>query len=517
MGDNRQPLPSAPFAPGYRASGVLLHITCLPSPYGIGDVGPAACAWVDSLVRAGQRWWQVLPLGPTGYGNSPYQSPSSFAGNTLLISPDRLIEDGLLRPADVAGASFPGGAVDFDAVIPFKEQLLERAWVNFRAGARPDLRPAFDQNCHKGPDWLDDYALFMALKVRYGGVSYLRWPAELVRREPAALARARGELAEALERVRFEQFLLLRQWQSLKEYANGQGLRLIGDLPIFVSPDSADIWANPELYLVDDRCLPRVVAGVPPDYFSAQGQLWGNPLYNWDAHRRTGYRWWVSRLRASLAHLDLVRLDHFRGFEAAWHVPAGARTAEQGVWVPGPGADFFTRVREALDSLPFLAEDLGMITPEVRALRDRFHLPGMRVLQFAFDGMQDNPFLPRNFVSNTVVYTGTHDNDTTRSWYETLPDYQRQNLWNCLQRPAGPAQEVTWELIRLALSSIAAVAVVPLQDLLNLGTEARMNRPGQPEGNWRWRFTADMPVTQALQRFRDVTERSNRLPAYRPG
>jgi 4-alpha-glucanotransferase len=516
MGENHKPLPAFPFPPGYRASGVLLHITCLPSPYGIGDVGPTAFSWVDNLVRAGQSWWQVLPLGPTGYGNSPYQSPSSFAGNTLLISPERLIEDGLVRPDDCAGVSFPAGEVDFDAVIPFKERLLQRTWANFRAGARPDLRPAFDQYCHERKDSLDDFALFMALKARYGGVSYNRWPAELIQRNPAALARARGELAEALDQVRFEQWLASRQWRSLKEYANSRGLRLIGDLPIFVSPDSADVWANPELFLLDERCQPRVVAGVPPDYFSADGQLWGNPLYDWPAHRRTNYRWWANRLRASLAHLDLVRLDHFRAFEAAWHVPAGAQTARQGEWLPGPGAEFFNQVRQALHGLPFLAEDLGLITPAVRALRDQFQLPGMRVLHFAFDGMHDNPFLPRNYVPNTVVYTGTHDNDTTRGWYETLPEWQRNNLWNYLQRPPAQPQEVAWELIRLALSSMAAVAVIPLQDLLSLGTEARMNRPGLPNGNWRWRFTNDMPVMQALKRFREVTERSNRMPAYRP-
>jgi 4-alpha-glucanotransferase len=514
MGDPRQPLPSSPFPPGYRASGVLLHLTSLPSPYGIGDVGPTAYTWVDNLVRAGQGWWQVLPLGPTGYGNSPYQSPSSFAANSLLISPDLLAQDGLLGPGDCSGPRFPAGEVDYEAVIPFKNRLLERAWANFQSGARPDLRSPFDQYCRAETHWLEDYALFVALKGRYANGSYLGWPADLVRREPTALERARRELAGALDRVRFEQFLAARQWKALKEYANGKGLRLLGDLPIFVSPDSADVWSDPQFFLLDAQCRPRVVAGVPPDYFSRQGQLWGNPLYNWEALRRTGYRWWVDRLQALLGHLDLVRLDHFRAFEAAWHVPAGEATAEQGQWVPGPGADFFRQVRLALGGLPLVAEDLGMITQAVRDLRDQVKLPGMRVLHFAFDGMHDNPFLPHHYVQNTVVYTGTHDNDTTRGWYATLPDYQRHNLWNYLGRQTND-QEVAWDLIRLASMSIAALAVFPLQDLLSLGTEARMNRPGQPEGNWRWRFTPDMPVGSALERLRDLTEKANRRMAVR--
>ena len=365
-----------PFPPGYRASGLLLHVTSLPSPYGIGDVGPAAMAWIDRLCEAGQTWWQALPLGPTGYGNSPYQSLSSFAGNGLLISPDSLIEDGLLRQSDCEGHSFPATTVDYDAVIPFKQRLLETAWTNFRAGARADLRPAYEQFCDEQAHWLEDYALFRALKARYQGAYYLEWPAELVRRDPAALDRARRELADPIDRVRFAQFLLFRQGARLKEHARARGVRLIGDLPFFVSPDSSDVWANPELFLLDEQHRPRFVAGVPPDYFSAQGQLWGNPVYNWEALRRSGYRWCIDRLRALLAHVDVIRLDHFRGFAAAWHVPAGAATAQSGQWVPGPGAEFFTAVQRELGGLPFIAEDLGMITPDVYALRDQFHLPG---------------------------------------------------------------------------------------------------------------------------------------------
>jgi len=510
MSDNSTAPNVPPFPPDYRSSGVLLHVTSLPSPYGIGDVGPASLAWIDRLHEAGQTWWQALPLGPTGYGNSPYQSLSSFAGNGLLISPDSLIEDGLLRQSDCAGRSFPATSIDYQAVIPFKHQLLETAWDHFRAGARADLRPAYEQFCHEQAHWLEDYALFRALKARHQGAYYLEWPAELVRREPAALAQARRELAEPTDQVCWAQFLLFRQGARLKERAQGKGLRLIGDLPFFVSPDSSDVWANPELFLLDEQHRPRFVGGVPPDYFSAQGQLWGNPVYNWEVLRPTGYRWCIDRLRALLAHVDAIRLDHFRGFAAAWHVPAGAPTAQSGQWVAGPGAEFFTAVKKELGGLPFIAEDLGVITPDVSALRDQFHLPGTRVLQFAFDGHADNPYLPHNYVANTVVYTGTHDNNTTRGWFEELPDRERQNLWRYLKRPPSNGVEVARLLLGLAWSSSAALAIAPLQDLLNLGSEARMNVPGRPTGNWRWRCTEDMLSESAFQWLGALTETSNR-------
>jgi 4-alpha-glucanotransferase len=499
-----------PFPANYRGSGLLLHVTSLPSRYGIGDVGPAAMAWIDRLREAGQTWWQALPLGPTGFGNSPYQSLSSFAGNGLLISPDLLIEDGLLRPSDCEGPSFPATAVDYDAVIPFKQRLLATAWRKFRAGTRADLRPAYERFCAEQAHWLKDYALFRALKARYQGAHYLKWPAELVRRDPSALALAHRDLADLVDRARWAQFLLFRQGARLKEYAQASGVRLIGDLPFFVSPDSSDVWANPELFLLDERCRPRFAAGVPPDYFSSEGQLWGNPVYNWDALRRTGYRWGIDRMRALLAHVDAIRLDHFRGFAAAWHVPSGSVTAQSGEWVPGPGADFFAAVQSDLGGLPFIAEDLGVITPDVRALRDRFGLPGTRVLQFAFDGHADNPYLPENYVPNTVVYTGTHDNSTTRGWFEDLPDSQRQTLWHYLRRPAAGAGEAAPALMHLAWSSAAALAMAPLQDLLNLGREARMNVPGRAGGNWRWRCTDDMLTPAAFQPLRDLTETSNR-------
>ena len=352
-----------PFPPEYRASGLLLHVTSLPSTYGIGDLGPEAFAWIDRLHDAGQRWWQALPLGPTGYGNSPYQPLSSFAGNVLMISPQSLIEEGLLDAGDCSG-HFAPGAVDYDSVIPFKERLLEAAWNRFRRVRRGEVACEHEEFCLREASWLEDYALFRALKARHGGACYVEWPADLVQRRPLALAEAARELKDAIDRVRFEQFLLFRQGERLKEYAHSKGVRLIGDLPFFVSPDSSDVWANPDFFLLDERRRPRLVAGVPPDYFSAQGQLWGNPVYNWEALRATGYRWCIDRFRALLSHVDLIRLDHFRGFAAAWHVPSGAPTAQTGSWKPGPGADFFHKVEAELGELPFIAEDLGLITPE---------------------------------------------------------------------------------------------------------------------------------------------------------
>jgi 4-alpha-glucanotransferase len=500
-----------PFPPAYRSSGLLLHITSLPSPYGIGDVGPTALSWIDRLAQAGQSWWQMLPLGPTGYGNSPYQSLSSFAGNGLLISPDWLIEDDLLRASDCEAYSFPQERVDYNAVIPFKQGLCEKAWTNFNAGARADLRPAYEQFRKHQEQWLEDYALFRALKVKFRGAPYLEWPAELVQRQAEALSQARRELADQMAQVCFVQFLLFRQGERLKTYAHSKGLGLIGDVPFFVSPDSSDVWAHPEFFLLDERRRPRVVAGVPPDYFSAQGQFWGNPIYNWEALRQSNYQWSISRLRALLAYVDVIRLDHFRAFAAAWHVPVTAKTAQTGKWVAGPGADFFQAVQRELGTLPFIAEDLGLITPDVYALRDQFQLPGMRVLQFAFDGKSDNPYLPHNYNRNTVVYTGTHDNPTTHEWFEELPDNQRQSVWNYLKLPPGESGDVSQALMNLAWSSVAALAMAPLQDLLNLGREARMNIPGHAEGNWSWRCTEDLLSDRRFEWLRDLTKNSERL------
>ena len=512
MGDDSRPAAVPCFSAGYRASGVLLHVASLASPYGIGDVGPAALTWIDRLQQAGQTWWQALPLGPTGYGNSPYQPLSSFAGNGLLASPEWLIEDGLLRASDYEGNVFPAGAIDYDVVIPFKRRLLEIAWNAFRTGTRADLRPAYEQFCDAHRHWLEDYALFRALKEAHHGAYYLEWPSELVHRDPAALAQARRSLEDVIDQVRLAQFVLFRQGERLKAHAREKGVRLIGDLPFFVSPDSSDVWANPELFLLDEHRRPSVVAGVPPDYFSADGQLWGNPVYDWEAGRRTGYRWYLDRLRALLAHVDIIRLDHFRAFAAAWHVSSGAATAQTGQWVPGPGQDFFSAAEKEFGGLPFIAEDLGLITPDVEALRDQFQLPGMRVLQFAFDGNLRNPHLPNNYSTNCVVYTGTHDNPTTRGWFEELSDPQRLTLSHCLGRPVD-SREAASTLIDVAWSSPAGLAITPLQDVLNLGNEARMNLPGRADGNWRWRCTEDMLIPAAFQWLHDLTKRTSRSPS----
>jgi 4-alpha-glucanotransferase len=426
-----------------------------------------------------------------------------------LISPDLLVEDGLLQANDCRGAFSPT-MIDYDVVIPFKHRLLETIWTRFRAGARRDLMPAYEQFCHSRANWLDDYALFRALKTKFQGACYLDWPADLVQRVPTALERARKDLANEIDQVRLAQFLLFRQANRLKEYARAQGVRLIGDLPFFVSPDSSDVWANPEFFLLDEHRRPRFVAGVPPDYFSAQGQLWGNPVYDWQALGRTGYAWWIDRIRAVLAHVDVIRLDHFRAFAAAWHVPSWAPTAQTGEWVPGPGADLFSAIESKLGNLPFIAEDLGLITSDVSALRDRFHIPPTRVLQFAFDGSRDNIHLPDNYAVNTVVYTGTHDNATTREWFQTLTARQQRIVWDHLGLRHGADRDAAPELIRLAWSSRAALAIAPLQDLLNLGPEGRMNIPGRAEGNWRWRTTRQVLSANSFQWLNDLTKITNR-------
>ncbi|HKA06808.1 MAG TPA: 4-alpha-glucanotransferase [Gemmataceae bacterium] len=484
-----------------RSSGILLHPTSLPGPYGIGDLGAAAHAWVDTLARAKQTWWQVLPLGPTGFGNSPYQSFSTFAGNLNLISPDLLIRDGLVGREDVSRRSFPADHVDYSAVEPFKLGLVRRAWENYRGGRAGHWKAAFEAFVQAKRDWLDDYARFMALKDVHKGAPWYDWPAELRRRGAMAPA-------DAVDAYRFYQFLFFRQWDELRKHAHEKGIRLIGDVPIFVAPDSADVWANPNLYLLDKNLHPRVVAGVPPDYFSKTGQLWGNPHYDWEAMRKTGYAWWVARLKATLEFVDVVRLDHFRGFLAAWQVPAKEKTAIVGEWVPGPAEDLFTRLKAEIGDLPLIAEDLGEITPDVFALRDRLGLPGMKILQFAFD-KPTNPFLPHNYPANCVSYTGTHDNDTTRGWYATVPDVEKDYYRRYTGRDGS---DVAWDLIRLAWGSVANLAIAPLQDMLDLGTEARMNLPGTAEGNWTWRMPESGLNDWASSRLVAMTEVYGRVP-----
>lgn len=502
-----------------RAAGILLHPTSLPGPYGIGDLGPVAHGWVETLAGARQRWWQILPTGPTGYGDSPYACFSAFAGNPYLVSPDLLIEDGLLNHADLDGTDFDAARVDYGPVIDAKTRWLRLAWERFAAASNPVLRSEFEKFSDAAAAWLDDYALFMALKESHDGASWLEWDALLRHRDAGALAGARARLRDTIDQHRFQQFLFFRQWHALREHAHQRGVRILGDVPIFVASDSADVWSHPEFFRLDaDRRL-TVVAGVPPDYFSATGQLWGNPLYDWRALGTDGYRWWIDRLRTTLELVDRVRIDHFRGFEAYWEVPAGRTTAEIGAWIPGPGAAFFEAVRSALGDLPILAEDLGVITPEVDALRERFGLPGMRVLQFAFGGEPTDRFLPHQYEHHTTVYTGTHDNDTTLSWYTLLPEKERAFLHRYLGRAnassdssahsrlADPAAvEFVWDLIRLAWSSVADTAIVPLQDVLGLGSEARLNIPAVAAGNWSWRVTPEQLVHPGLERLRDWTE-----------
>ena len=476
-----------------RSSGLLLHITSLPGPYGIGDLGPEARAFAADLADAGCTFWQVLPLGPTGYGDSPYQTFSAFAGNPYLVSPDDLVAEGLLQPAEMVEVpAFPRGRVDYAALIPWKRALLRRAFERFREGRFPQLEADLAAFRARHATWLDDFALFMALKEAHGGAPWTQWPSPLRSREPTALAQARQTLADAVERVVFEQFLFFRQWQALRKAAAARGVRFIGDAPIFVAHDSADVWAHPELFCLDETGQPTVVAGVPPDYFSPTGQRWGNPLYCWETHRGQGYAWWLARLRTLLDLVDVVRLDHFRGFVAYWEIPAEAPTAEAGRWVKGPGAAFFAAVRDALGNPSLIAEDLGVITPEVEALRDRFGFPGMKVLLFAFGSGPQNPFLPHNYAhSNFVVYTGTHDNDTAWGWWgerasEAERDFARRYL-------AVDGSDIAWDLIRAAWRSVAKWAIAPVQDVLGLGNEARMNYPGRMSGNWAWRMVGRLP------------------------
>ncbi len=482
-----------------RSSGILLHPTSLPGRYGIGELGDEARDFLDFLVGAGQRRWQVLPLGPTGFGDSPYQSFSAFAGNPLLISTARLRRDGLLTDDDLAELpALSPATVDYGRLIPHKTALLHRAYARAKTAGQAEPSGLADL------DWLDDYALFMALKDRHGGAVWSAWEPALVRRDPAALAAARDELADEIGVYRFCQGRFFADWHALKREANARGVAIVGDLPIFVAYDSVDLWVNQDLFFLDEQARPTVVAGVPPDYFSATGQLWGNPLYRWEAMARDGYAWWVARLRASLRLFDRVRIDHFRGFAAYWEIPADEPTAINGRWVDGPGAAFFEATRAQLGTMPIIAEDLGLITDDVIALRDQFAFPGMKVLQFAPSGA-DNLYLPHHYEPNCVVYTGTHDNDTTRGWWHTASAEERTFMARYLgQRPTE--ETIAWQLIRLAFGSVARTAIVPLQDILGLGAEARMNTPGTGQDNWAWRYDPALLTTAIQGRLHDLTK-----------
>lgn len=472
-----------------RTSGILLHPTSLPGPFGIGELGSDALRWVDWLASAGQTQWQVMPLGPTGYGDSPYQCFSAFAGNPYLISLERLAQDGLLDADDLASArSLPERRVDYGPVIATKIEALRRATKRFHDRAEPDEQQAFARFRERHAAWLGDYSLFMALKDANDGRPWNEWAPPLRDREPAALEAARRDLADDIRRHDTWQYWFDLHWRAVRDRAHEHGIEIVGDLPIFIAFDSADAWAHRDLFFFADDGSPSVVAGVPPDYFSDTGQRWGNPLYRWKRMRDNGFAWWIERFRSTLDFVDVIRVDHFRGFEAYWEIPANEPTAVRGRWVRGPGQAFFDAVREALGELPIIAEDLGVITPEVDALREANGLPGMKVLQFAFAGSADDPYLPHNYASHCVVYTGTHDNDTTQGWFATAPEEERDLVRRYL---ACDDASVAIEFVRLASASVADVAIFPLQDALGLGSEARMNTPGKAEGNWSWRFGWD--------------------------
>jgi 4-alpha-glucanotransferase len=516
-----------------RTSGVLLHPTSFPSPYGIGDLGPGARGFIDFLAASRQRIWQVLPLGTPGYGSSPYLAYSAIAVSPLLISPEGLKVAHLLQDADFeALPPFETHQADFEGASQVKLPLFRRAFARFLAGEGQPIRPLpapepdsmpqsqahppatiqqeFADFCARSAHWLDDYALFMAIKADHDGLSWHQWPAPLASRSPEALTEVRSRLAPEVDFQRFLQFIVAAQWQALKTYANDRGISIVGDIPIYVAHDSADVWANPENFCLNPETYePAQMAGVPPDYFSATGQLWGNPVYDWDHLEKTGFDWWLKRFEALLDWMDVIRIDHFRGFESYWSVPEGETTAMNGTWIAAPGHALFEAVKTKLGSLPIVAEDLGIITPEVEALRDRFEFPGMKILQFAFGSGPSNPYLPFNFWGrNWVVYTGTHDNDTTMGWFDNSSPQDQQHLCDFLG--TDDRANLHWTLIRLALMSLANQAIVPLQDLLGLGSDARMNFPGTATGNWGWRYDAAELTESIAQKMAHITEMSGR-------
>lgn len=485
-----------------RSSGILLHPSSFPAPDGIGDLGPSAYAWIDFLHESAVSYWQILPLGPTGYGDSPYQCFSAFAGNPLLVSPLLLVEDGLLSLSELKDRpSFPADHVNFGPVITWKNILLNRAFVHFHALHSGPLLADFASFCKQEEDWLEDYGFFMAIKETQGGRPWSAWPRELKFHQKSALQKAKMQLAGAIEKQKFFQFLFFRQWQALSNYAHNKGVQLIGDMPFVVSLDSADVWARPELFLMDADLNPAMVAGVPPDYFSATGQLWGNPLYNWPQHQKEDFAWWRRRLAAVLATVDYVRIDHFRGFSAAWHVPFGNENAIHGEWIPTPGHELFNSMRQHYPSLPIIAEDLGLITPEVLQLREAFGLPGMKILQFGFGGDPADPFLPHNYPVNCCAYTGSHDNDTVRGWYQHAPAHEQDF---CRRYLHCNGEQIAWDMLRAVWASVAVFAAAPLQDFLSLDSSARMNLPGSTSGNWGWRYTAGSLSPSLSQQIREL-------------
>ena len=503
-----------------RASGILLHPTSLPGHFGIGDLGNEARHFADFLSASGQTIWQILPLGPTGYGDSPYACYSAFAGNTLLISPELLLKDGLITKSDLAELpSLPAERVDFGEVHRTRQRTLKKAFANFQTNTDTKLQSAFETFAEQNASWLHDYALFRALKHSHDGAAWTQWEPELVRRSAPVLARARADLHLEIEAQKFYQFIFFRQWLDLKSYSKRRRIKIIGDIPIFVAHDSADVWTNPEQFKLNPDGTPIVVAGVPPDYFSKTGQYWGNPLFNWDHMRADGFKWWIERVRAALQMVDVVRIDHFRGFAACWEIPGGDTTAEHGRWVEAPGRELFSAIRNAVGELPIIAEDLGVITPDVEKLRDDFGFPGMRVLQFAFSSDAKNNDLPHNYHHHMAVYTGTHDNDTTVGWFKGVAgqgstrmakEIERERKF-CLQYLKTDGKEIHWDFIRTVFASVANTAIVPLQDVLGLGSEARMNLPNSTAGNWLWRFKAEALTDKIGQRLRDLSQLYGRV------
>jgi len=490
-----------------RGSGILLHITSLPSAYGIGDLGPEARRWADFLAETKQSIWQILPLNPTDLanGNSPYQSVSAFAGNPLLISPELMIGEGFLAPSDVENV--PGyqiRPIDYPAVIASKERMFRVAYERFQQEGK---RHEYERFCADNSFWLDDFALFMALRDHFPVKAWTEWPQEVRDRRPGALESLKDELHDALEKAKFLQYVFFEQWHSLKAYCNHRGIQLFGDIPIYVIHESADVWANPELFTLDDERKPSVVAGVPPDYFSETGQLWGNPIYRWDALRERGYSWWIQRMEHNLTLFDLIRVDHFRGLVGYWVVPAGETNAVKGTWVEAQAEDFFNALLRRFPQLPIIAEDLGVITPDVREIMHRFELPGMKVLLFAFgEDLATNPYIPHNLPKNCVLYTGTHDNNTTRGWFEREATPEIKGRLFCYLGREVPAEDIHWEMIRLAMMSVANTVIVPMQDILGLGQEARMNLPATTKGNWQWKLLADQITPTLTKKLIEMTE-----------
>jgi 4-alpha-glucanotransferase len=506
----------------HRASGILLHPTSLPGRFGIGDLGNEAYRFADFLAQTGQRLWQILPLGPTGYGNSPYQCLSDRAGNHILISPEKLLDGGFLEHDDLNNLPvFPDSHVDYNAVTDLKDRILQKSFEVFKKGSKSTQQEEFNNFCIQNVAWLDTFSLYMAIKDAHGLTGWTEWEDDIKWRKPEALKSWNDRLQDRINYHKYLQYHFFKQWSELKQYCNARGIRIIGDIPIFIALDSAEVWENPDLFHLDENGKPTVVAGVPPDYFCETGQLWGNPIYRWDVMEKDGFTWWIERVRAVGLLVDIIRIDHFRGFEKYWEIPATDTTAKNGRWVPTPGVKLFKAIGRSLGAFPIIAEDLGVITPEVDALREQFNIPGMRVLQFAFgNDPKADDYKPHNYIKNCVVYTGTHDNNTTIGWFAggdigltTLAKKESDKERQLAMRYIGTdGHEVNWDFIRLASMSVADTAIIPMQDILGLGSEARMNLPGTTSGNWTWRFTFDMLTPEMKEKLKEMTVVYGRAP-----